>query len=182
MANGLVTPDYVRARWVYSELLSVGHGHLYQGAGIPELKEKARQKVPFGALTVDEGNLLALKFDEVRGGYFNPFFVDVVTFKLVSVSRQELGALYIIPFFNQWLEPEHARGRTTFKDWIEAKPLKPLPPDHVLATDSDDSRLAHGDPATIGRGGVLLDGYHRAVWLWRTDDPAATLPAYMPVP
>ena len=35
-----VTPDYVRARWAYSELLSWGHGHLYQGPGVQDLKEK----------------------------------------------------------------------------------------------------------------------------------------------
>ena len=30
-----VAPDYVRARWAYSELLSWGHGHLYQGLAHP---------------------------------------------------------------------------------------------------------------------------------------------------
>ncbi len=42
-----VTPDYVRARWAYSELLSWGHGHLYQGPGVQDLKEKFALKVPF---------------------------------------------------------------------------------------------------------------------------------------
>jgi hypothetical protein len=178
----VVTSDYVRARWAYSELLSLRHGHLYQGRGLPELKEKSRQKVPFGVLTVDEGNLLALNFNEVRGGYFNRFFAGVIAFKLVRLSRAKVGALHIIPYFNQWLEPEHVVGRTTFKDWIEAKPLKRLPADHVLATNSNGSHYADDHPATVGDGRVLIDGYHRAVRLWQTDDLTATLAAYVPVP
>ena len=34
--DGRSTPDYVCARWAYSELLSIEQGHKYQDAGVPE--------------------------------------------------------------------------------------------------------------------------------------------------
>jgi hypothetical protein len=47
---GLVSPNYVRARWAYSELLSLRLGDEYQGPGMSELRQKAREKVPFDDL------------------------------------------------------------------------------------------------------------------------------------
>jgi hypothetical protein len=74
----VVSSDYVRARWAYSELLSIGHGHLYLGEGVPELREKARQKVPFGELGKAEHYLLVDQFDRVRGRYLNRYLESIV--------------------------------------------------------------------------------------------------------
>ena len=60
-----VSPDYVRARWAYSELLSWGHGHLYQGPGVQDLKEKLALKVPFDELGKAEHYLLIDQFDRI---------------------------------------------------------------------------------------------------------------------
>src|SRR5262245_59537149 len=118
-----VTADYMRARWAYSELTSPSFSHFYAGPGVAELKEKARQKVPFGILTVDEANLLALQFNRVRGGYFNPYLAGVPTFKLVQWTKEELGAVAVIPYFLPELGLVPTLGMT-FKDWIEATPTQ----------------------------------------------------------
>jgi hypothetical protein len=179
-----VTPDYIRARWAYSELLSPSFGHFYVGPGVAGLKEKARQGGPFGTLTVDEGNLLALQFNRVRGGYFNPFFTGVTTFKLVQWTKDRLGAVAVIPYFLP--ELGHTLGMT-FKDWIEATPTERPAKDHPrCAADDAGSHFTSNDPVTAGRWPgfslpVLLDGYHRAVRFWKTDDPADTLAVYVPL-
>jgi hypothetical protein len=180
-----VAPNYVRANWAYSELLSPRFGHLYDGPGVPELKDKARQNVPFGMLTADNHNLLVLKFNDVRGGYFNRFFNGITVFQLARLTKDELGAVYIIPFFFEWLGPEHtSRGQVTFRDWTDAKPSKYLPPHHALAQDSGTIPFTSEDPVTVGQSSgsrVLLDGYHRAVRFWRDNDPSARMAAYVPL-
>ena len=57
------SPDEVRARWAYSELLSLGHGDRYAGEGVPELREKARNGVPFEKLGDAEYYLLVDQFE-----------------------------------------------------------------------------------------------------------------------
>ena len=63
---GLVSPDYVRARWAYSELLSLRLGDEYQGPGMSELRQRAREKVPFDDLGHGERRLLVEQLAVVR--------------------------------------------------------------------------------------------------------------------
>src|SRR5512144_792788 len=96
---GEVTADYVRARWAYSELLSWGHGHLYQGPGVQDLKEKLAQRVPFDELGKAEHYLLIDQFDRVRGKYFNRYIIGIPHFNPVLWSKDELAAVYVLPYF-----------------------------------------------------------------------------------
>jgi hypothetical protein len=59
----VVTTDYVRARWAYSELPS----GRYDGPDVQELKEKRARRVPFDELGKAEQYLLVDQFDRVRG-------------------------------------------------------------------------------------------------------------------
>ena len=63
---GLVSPNYVRARWAYSELLSLSQGDGYQGPGVAELRQKVRQKVPIDDLGHAERRLLVDQLAAVR--------------------------------------------------------------------------------------------------------------------
>jgi len=59
-----VPRDYVLARWVYAELPS----GRYSGPGVQKLREKARKGAPFDELGEAERDLLARKWQQVRGG------------------------------------------------------------------------------------------------------------------
>ena len=127
---GEVTADYVRARWAYSELLSWGHGHLYQGPGVQDLKEKLAQRVPFDELGKAEHYLLIDQFDRVRGKYFNRYIIGIPHFNPVLWSKDELAAVYVLPYFVRDVSSlEHLK--VTFKEWIEADPVRPLHQDHA---------------------------------------------------
>jgi hypothetical protein len=89
-----VTPDEVRARWAYSELLSLGRGHHYTGQGVPQLREKARNGVPFHELGRAEYYLLVDQFDQVRGRYLNRYMVGVTAFRRVQWSRDDLDPMF----------------------------------------------------------------------------------------
>jgi len=177
-----VAPDYVRARWAYSELLSWGHGHLYQGPGVQDLKEKLALSVPFDELGKAEHYLLIDQFDRVRGNYFNRYIIGIPNFKPVLWSRDDLAAVYVIPYFVRDVASiEHLK--VTFKQWIEADPVRPLHQDHARYAAYAVAPLTRDDPMTVGHYSglpVLLDGYHRAVRFWRTGVPAA-LAVYVPV-
>ena len=95
----MITADYVRAQWAYSELLSLGHGQRYTGQGVPELREKARSGVPFDELDRAEHYLLVDQFDRVRGRYLNRYLLGITAFRRVEWTRQDLGAVYVIPYF-----------------------------------------------------------------------------------
>jgi hypothetical protein len=177
-----VSPDYVRARWAYSELLSWGHGHLYQGPGVQDLKEKLALKVPFDELGKAEHYLLIDQFDRVRGTYFNRYIIGIPNFKPVLWSRDDLAAVHVIPYFVRDVSSlEHLK--VTFKQWIEADPVRPLHQDHARYAAYALAPATRDDPMTVGYYSglpVLLDGYHRAVRFWRTSVPAATLAVYVP--
>jgi hypothetical protein len=109
------TCEYVLAQWAYSELNSLEQGKHY--VGVDDLKAKA-QHVPFADLTQEEHALLSSKWHEIRG--FPTIFAlartGVEKFQLQHWTKAQLGAMYIIEHFFQWLEPECAFGETRFKD------------------------------------------------------------------
>jgi hypothetical protein len=181
--DGIVSPDYVRARWAYSELLSLAHGHYYEGVGVPELKEKAHQEVPFEELGRAEQYLLVDQFDRVRGRYFNRYLVGITAFKLVDWGKDDLAAVYVISYFVRDVSSiEHLK--VSFKDWIEAEPVRPLHQDHARYAAYGVPHSMRDDPLTLGQYSdviALLDGYHRAVRFWRIRRPAARLQVYVPV-
>src|SRR5262249_22966497 len=116
----LVSLDYVKARWAYSELLSDSFGHLYGGA--ERLKEKAARNLPFERLTPEDIALLVFMFNTVRGAYFNPYFTGANKFSLSHWTKEELGAICVIPFFSD----EFGLERMTFRDWVETPPAQEL--------------------------------------------------------
>jgi hypothetical protein len=121
----IVSTDYVRAWWAYSEL--------YSGTGVPELTEKARQRVPFDELGQAEQYSLVDQFDRVRGRYFNRYLIGATSFQLAQWGRDELGAIYVIPWFVRDVVSEDLMSviRLTFKQWIEAEPVRALNQGHA---------------------------------------------------
>jgi hypothetical protein len=181
MADGDVfTPDHVRARWAYSELSS----DRYDGWDVLELTKKLDRRVPFDELDPPERDLLVSKWHEVRGPFFDPYFTSA--FRVVQWNKVQLGYLFVIPepFLKELGQP--ASAIVTFKHWIEAQPKVHLDPGHArYAADGPAPVSMLDHPVTVGRlSGTspmfLLDGYHRAVRLWKTNDPAARFAVYLP--
>jgi hypothetical protein len=180
--SDVVTPDYIRARWAYSELPS----GRYAGPGIPELTKKLDRRVPFDELEPAERDLLVSKWHEVRGPFFNPYFTSVAAFTVVQWNKIQLGYAFVIPepFLRELGRP--ASAMVTFRQWIEAVPKVRLDSDHArYAADGPPPVSMHDHPVTIGRLStsspmVLLDGYHRVVRFWNNNDPAAKFAIYVP--
>jgi hypothetical protein len=72
----------------------------------------------------------------------------------------------------------------TFKQWIEAEPIRAISHGHPrLALDDPRSHAADPEPLTVGlRNGnqILVDGYHRAVGFWYGHVKKPTLPVFVP--
>ena len=150
-------------------------------------------KKPFSACLFDQLGkaphyLLVDQFDRVRGRYFNRYFLDVTAFKAVQCSRDELGAVYVIPWFVRDVVSEDLMSvvRLTFKQWIEAEPVRPLNQGHArYAAFGAAPPTMYDDPLTVGRYPqdglpVLLDGYQRAVRFWTKTEAGARLAVYVP--
>jgi hypothetical protein len=97
----------------------------YAGEGVPELREKARNGVPFEKLGDAEYYLLVDQFDRVRGRYLNRYMVGITVFRRAQWSRDELGAVCVIPYFVRDVVSQDLASvfRLTFKGWIEAEPV-----------------------------------------------------------
>ena len=152
------------------------------GEGVPELREKVRQKVPFGELGKAEHYLLVDQFDRVRGRYLNRYLIGIASFQLVRWTRDNLAAVHVIPYFVRDVSSlEYLK--VTFKQWIEAEPVRPLHQDHARYAAYGAAPPTQDDPLAVGKYSdlpALLDGYHRAVQFWSRNDPDATLPVYVP--
>jgi hypothetical protein len=182
---GLVSPNYVRARWAYSELLSLIQGDEYQGSGIAELRQKAREKVPFDDLEHGERRLLVEQLGVVRAPALQA--LDGINwFKQERLTKGQLDALYVLPHFaHEVCGDENAL--VTFRQWIKAEPLRPLNQWHArYASYCVSVETGEWEPLTVGRYRdhpqlILVDGYHRAVRFWSTDEPDATIAVYLPL-
>jgi hypothetical protein len=184
-----ISPDQVRERWVYSELLSGRYG---EGSEIESLVQKAREQVPFTDLGTEERKLLRRRWPERRGGaaIFEHFFTNIRTFHLTHWRAGELAQVLIIPYFAQdVLSPSlafHAGMTVPFGTWIETEPIRPLPGGHARFAANEPPPSGEMEPLTVGLNArselVLLDGYHRAVRFWhrRIMEPANTLPVFVP--
>jgi len=170
-----VPKDEVLIRWAYSEINSPEQGYLY-----PDVADLAA--VPFSALTAGARNRLLRQWLRARGaGIFAEALSNVAEFQLQQWTKDELGSVYIIPYFHRWLAP--SEGNFTFQEWIETEPHGELSPHHPLLIRADGpSKQEH--PITVGlfRGHTrLLDGYHRAVQFWRSIGSTAKLAVYVPI-
>jgi hypothetical protein len=174
----VVSAEHVRARWAYSELLS---DRPYNDPSVQELKKKALEGVPFEDLNADEHGLLAQTWYRVRGvPTFIHGFAGITTFQLADWSREQLATSYVIPYFAHEVG---AQELVTFKQWIEAEPIRLLEPGHARYATSGAPRSTQVEPLIVGRlAGLLtlLDGYHRAVWFWSENKPGAKLSGYVP--
>jgi hypothetical protein len=179
--NDHVSTDYVRAQWAYSELNSLEQGYKYRD--VAELKKKLAQKVPFASLSDAERILLVRKWHEVRG-IFAVALAGISTFQLQHWTKSKLGPMYILRHFFQWLPGNYASRKVTFKEWIEAEPFYELLSEHhPLREPASAGPFVQDHPVTVGplQGLTLLDGYHRAVRFWRSDDRAAEIAVYVPL-
>jgi hypothetical protein len=174
----LVSLDYVKGRWAYSELLSPSFGHLY--GGVEWLKEKAARGLPFESLTQEEIAVLIFLFNGVRGGYFNPYLTGANKFSLAHWTKEELGAVCVIPCFLV----EFGLELMTFREWVETPPTHELSKNDPRQELSNPAPFAQEHPVTLGRyrgSSFLLDGYHRACRFWGKNEPAAKFVIYLPV-
>ena len=193
--KGVVSAEYILARWAYSELLSPTQGERYNQYGeLPEaLKNKKVLGLPFDELDAQEQGLLAQAWRNVRGAeIFARALANIHAFHLAHWSKDQLAAAYVIPMFahEATLDP---RKPVTFEQWLETDSKVPLHPHHAREAgktlgDADP----HEDPATASWASrilqqapadayMLLDGYHRAVWFWKRGKATATLAVYVPV-
>jgi hypothetical protein len=174
-----VSAECVRARWAYSELLSPSFGYFYRD--VARLKGKAIQRVPFEELTAEDIAALACRFDNVRGQYFNAYFVGVRQFELTRWSKDQLAAVYVIPYFTK--ESEFGIAMT-FKQWTEASPGRTLEMSDPRRELSNPVVFKQEHPITVGRDeagkNFLLDGYHRACRFWGIPRTTRTLAAFVP--
>jgi hypothetical protein len=174
----VVFAEDVRARWAYTELLS---DRPYDDPSLEELKKKALERVPFEDLNSEEHGLLAQAWYRVRGvPTFIHGFAGIITFQLADWSREQLAASYVIPYFAHEVG---AQEPITFKEWIDAEPIRSIEPGHARYATSGAPRATQVEPLIVGRlAGLptLLDGYHRAVRFWKRAAPTATLLVYVP--
>ena len=183
---GLVSPNYVRARWAYSELLSLSQGDGYQGPGVAELRQKVRQKVPIDDLGHAERRLLVDQLAAVRAPVLQA--LDGINwFKQERLTKDQLDALYVLPQFADEVRGD-GDALVTFREWVKAEPLRPLHQWHARYASYGMPRdPGEGEPLTVGRYRahpqlILVDGYHRAVRFWSMDEPDATIAVYLPMP
>jgi hypothetical protein len=174
----VVSAEHVRSRWAYSELPS---DRPYVDPSVQELKKKALEGVPFEDLNADEHGLLAQAWYRVRGApTFIHGFAGITTFELVDWTKEQLATSYVIPYFAHEVG---AQELVTFKQWIEAEPIRSLEPGHARYATSGAPRSTQVEPLIVGRlAGLLtlLDGYHRAVRFWKRGEATDTLAVYVP--
>jgi hypothetical protein len=183
MAVGDISPDEVRARWAYSELLSGRYEHV---KGIEHLLEKARRHVLFADLASDDHKELERAWHGGRSGLL-PAFNNIQAFQEARWGHMELAQVRVIPYFAQDVVSASIANAASisFRTWIQTEPIRPLPQGHARFAIYEP--LPHGEvkPLTVGLDGgqrTLLDGYHRAVRFWyrRAIEPTATLSVFIP--
>jgi hypothetical protein len=67
------------------------------------------------------------QFDRARGHCLNRYLIGIATFELVRWKRDNLAAVYVIPYF------------VRFKQWIEAEPVNP--PTRIMLVTPHTARL-----------------------------------------
>jgi hypothetical protein len=183
MADRAISREYVCARWAYSELLST---QPYHGSELKPLREKLARGVPFDELDIVERSLLLRKWREVRGV---PACIKrlqgVVAFKLNAWTKEQLGSAYVMTYFAQQVSRNPLVDRVTFRRWIETEPLIRPPQGHARYGADGPTPAIVEPAATVGQWAgrtYLLDGYHRAVRFWKTQESDATFGVYVPLP
>lgn len=174
--------DQVLAQWAYSELLT---RHEYGSLNyVQSLKAGKAQGTNFDELVPNDRALLGRAWEDVRGGnsVFAEALQNVQTFRLIEWTRDQLGDVYVIPYFVSDMSP-NLNDRVTFKHWIKADPIKPLHQTHARFALYGADPPGADDPVVVGqlRGDErLLDGYHRAVRFWYNTRPNAAFRVWRP--
>ncbi len=167
----------VQARWGYTEIVDSNHSQRYNGGyNIDALREKRRARVPFEDLSEAERYYLAFLCACDRANLF-VYFVGIERFRLVTLSRAELGDLFVPP--NVWGDSQGQFYR--FSHYINT----PAARNEMLAFvgPTAEGYQPAIDPVTVGQSYnhlILLDGYHRAAVFWRFGPPDGALSAYVP--
>jgi hypothetical protein len=179
------TRNRVLAQWTYSELLT--RQEYERLVFIQALSIKQAQGLAFGELHQNERDNLVRAWNIVRGqGDQSDFAIalrNVKSFRLVEWTKDQLGNVYVIPYFVEDIgQPRHAL--VTFKGWITTDPIRELEKTNARHAHHGASPPGASDPAIVGQlGGVerLLDGYHRAVRFWYRAERGARFPVWQPV-
>ncbi len=173
----------VQARWSYSEILSKGVGHFYDGLpGVEALRKKARAHVRFHDLTEEDFKVLCRGFNGVRGAFSANYLRGIAGFHVADWSKEQLSDLLIVP---------NATPLNRFAPFsvYAALPIDDTTPpcDARRAAESVQmtASAAEVHPVTLGMYAgrlVLLDGYHRAIRFWHSSNTGARLATFVPIP
>jgi hypothetical protein len=112
-----IDKDDVLIRWAYSEINSPEQGYLYR-----DVADLAG--VPFSSLTLADRRRLLQQWHRARGGptIFAEAFAGVTKFQCQEWTKRELGSIYILPHFKQWLPPADAVSNTNRHSHHTTKP------------------------------------------------------------
>jgi hypothetical protein len=179
----MATKDEVLARWAYSELLTRTE---YESLDAQDLRERSAGGTVFEELDNPARDRLVKAWNVARGNgtVFAVALAKVREFDLVTWTKDQLGAVHVIPYFVRDVCP-NTETKITFKQWINADPIRPLHQTHARYALYGNAPPGGNEPVTVGPfGGVLrlLDGYHRAVRFWYGRDLNARVSVYMPAP
>jgi hypothetical protein len=173
------------ARWAYSELLTRSEYQYLDD--IQNLRSRRAQGAAFDGLNQRDLDRLVEAWNRVRGDMGRSVFAlalrDVRTFRLIEWTEAQLGATHVIPYFVMEIG-QPRQGLVTFRQWIEADPIRPLHQTHARYALYGALPPGPCYPAIAGQlGGVqrLLDGYHRAVRFWYGREVGATIQVWEPV-
>jgi hypothetical protein len=175
-----ISQQDVLARWGYSEVVNSHFENCYTDVpSINEIRKKRESGMPCSELTEDERRALATACTNCRP-VLTSFLAGITGFQLNPVSRQYVGALLVAPCV--W-HPESRGMFVRFSEWVDIPP----PTGHPADARNVICRPVYEPPTdalAIGRHDadlVLVDGFHRAVALWRCAALDALLEAYVPV-
>jgi hypothetical protein len=169
----------VLAQWGYSEVINSHSENCYADVpNIDEIRKKRESGMPCSELTEDERRALATACTNCRPVLTN-FLAGITRFQRKPINRQYLGVVLVAPCV--W-HPESKGELVRFAEWVDIPPLTDHPGDarNVICRSVYEPST---DALTIGRHNaepILVDGFHRAVALWRCAAPGALLQAYVP--
>jgi hypothetical protein len=169
----------VLAQWGYSEVINSHSENCYADVpNIDEIRKKRESGMPCSELTEDERRALATACTNCRPVLTN-FLAGITRFQRKPINRQYLGVVLVAPCV--W-HPESKGELVRFAEWVDIPPLTDHPGDarNVICRSVYEPST---DALTIGRHNaepILVDGFHRAVALWRCAAPGALLQSYVP--
>lgn len=184
-----VTRRVLKARWAYSELTSTRVGYKYEAnyknGDNTHVFEYARANKPFEELDESDTSHLVTMNEHYRAGFQEALATSEV-YECAAWTKDELSRVLTIPV----LDPQRKNRNVPFLSYAIAPPFR-RPDGTVEMTDPravaetiplDKRTLQHEPVPAIRVNGryMLLDGYLRSILFMRSEDPDATLLAWIP--